>query len=104
MRGSSKSQAPSSREAPSSKQISKCHAYEDGSPARCPDFGIWNLEFLWSLELGTWNLELPRASAAGFRAERGSLGFTWGVGFGIWSFHPMATAARILSLNLGSQT
>src|SRR5438067_7206511 len=60
MRASSKSQAPSSREAPSSKQISKRHAYEDVSPARYPDFGVWNLEFLWSLVLGIWSL--PRGA------------------------------------------
>src|SRR6185295_1782005 len=41
---SSKSQAPSSREAPNFKL----------QPGRAP-FGAWCLVFLWSLELGIWS-------------------------------------------------
>jgi hypothetical protein len=44
-----KLQNPGSQEAPS---------LNNKNPARERRIGVWNLEFLWGLELGIWSLNL----------------------------------------------
>src|SRR5580765_3671763 len=56
---SSKSQAPSSREIPSSK-------YQTVHQTRSSEFGVWILELLWDLDLGHWSFEPLVFGAPGF--------------------------------------
>src|SRR5437868_15011618 len=58
---SSKFQAPSSKEIPSFKHHSLRHCR--GANGRSGLFGAWDLELLWSLDVGAWCF--PKAATGG---------------------------------------